>query len=73
MIRSKMAAALVTNFEQSDSFATAKARVTNLEHVTAELADRVKRAAVESYEISHAFGVREKVARLVNMYSTGDI
>jgi hypothetical protein len=69
MTRAQMALALVTSFEQSDSFATAKRRVANLEIVSewnSELVERVSQAATHNGQIAHAFGVPERVGRLLS-------
>jgi hypothetical protein len=69
LTRVKMAHALVASFEHSDSFATAKQRVGNLDLVqrwSAELVERVNQAVIDNYQIAHAFGVPEHVRRLVS-------
>jgi predicted butyrate kinase (DUF1464 family) len=66
LTRVKMANALVSSFERSDSFVTAKWRVNNLElvqHWSTELVERVNRASADNYQIAHAFGVPDRVRR----------
>lgn len=66
--RLKMASSLVHSFEQSESFAMAKARVTYLELVTVwsdDLVKRVESAVVRNSQISEAFGVAQRARQIL--------
>lgn len=71
LTRVKMANALVTSFEQSDSFAMAKRTINNLElvqHWSTDLVERVNRASSDNYQIAYAFGVPERARRILSSW-----
>jgi hypothetical protein len=64
----RMSQALVSAFEESRSFAEAKKHVANLHQIeqwTEPLAGRARRAVEENNQISGAFGVAERLERLL--------
>lgn len=66
--RLKMASALVHSFENSESFAMAKARVNRLELISTwseDLIARVERAAVNNSQIAEAFNVPQRVRQIL--------
>jgi len=68
---SKMTHALVSLFENSDSFAGAKDNMDKLEMITAlpsELATRIKSAQKNNGQIRSSFGVPERVKTLLKKY-----
>lgn len=66
--RKRMTEALVRRFEESNSFAEAKANTSLLERVPffdERMSRKISEAAANDYQISHAFGVPERVERLL--------
>ena len=66
--RRKMAEALVASFKSSDSYATAKRTVTNLQLVKEwpeNLIERVRRATAENSQVAKAYGVPRRANSLL--------
>lgn len=66
--RMRMREVLVRRFVDSDSFAEAKANVSILEKISyfdERLISKLKEAVENNYQIAHAFGVPERVAKLI--------
>jgi hypothetical protein len=73
--RLKMASALVTSFEQSSSFAVAKARVENLALIAAwpvHLVERVERAITSNSQIADAYHVPQRARGIVGRNRAGN-
>ena len=71
----RMAEALVRNFEESASFAQAKANVGTLQMVqtwTPRLLNRIEAAVKDNDQVSRAFGVPEQVRSLLRLHGGGD-
>jgi hypothetical protein len=71
---SRMSEALVTLFEQSDTFREAIARAKLLERVkvwTAQLAERLEAAVVNNDQIQAAYGVPERVRKILASVNAG--
>jgi len=67
----KMASSLVKSFEESESYAIARSRVSNLELISVwsdDLTRRVEEAVINNSQISGAYGIPQRVRRLLGRH-----
>lgn len=72
----RMSEVIVTRFEESGSFADAKANMAlleDLQHWTKDYTERVRKAVKNNSQVADAYGVPEKVKALVKKWTTAGI